>query len=113
MTEIPISSELIMTLAKTIGIPSPGASSIREIVHLVNKIEEKTDIKFVRMEMGVPGLPAPSVGVEAEIAALKSGVASIYPDISGIGPLKNETSRFIKLFLDVDIDPEGCIPNVG
>jgi len=113
MTEIPISSELIMTLAKTIGIPSPGASSIREIVHLVNKIEEKTDIKFVRMEMGVPGLPAPSVGVEAEIAALKSGVASIYPDISGIGPLKNETSRFIKLFLDVDIDPEGCIPTVG
>jgi len=113
MTEIPISSELIMTLAKTIGIPSPGASSIREIVHLVNKIEEKTDIKFVRMEMGVPGLPAPSVGVEAEIAALKSGVASIYPDISGIEPLKNETSRFIKLFLDVDIDPEGCIPTVG
>jgi aspartate/methionine/tyrosine aminotransferase len=113
MTEIPISSELIMTLAKTIGIPSPGASSIREIVHLVNKIEEKTDIKFVRMEMGVPGLPAPSVGVEAEIAALKSGVASIYPDISGIKPLKNETSRFIKLFLDVDIDPEGCIPTVG
>ena len=113
MTEIPISSELIMTLAKTIGIPSPGASSIREIVHLVNKIEEKTDIKFVRMEMGVPGLPAPSVGVEAEIAALKSGVASIYPDISGIGPLKNETSRFIKLFLDVDFDPEGCIPTVG
>ena len=53
MTEIPISSELIMTLAKTIGIPSPGASSIREIVHLVNKIEEKTDIKFVRMEIGV------------------------------------------------------------
>jgi aspartate/methionine/tyrosine aminotransferase len=113
MTEIPISSELIMTLAKTIGIPSPGASSIREIVHLVNKIEEKTDIKFVRMEMGVPGLPAPSVGVEAEIAALKSGVASIYPDISGIEILKNETSRFIKLFLDVDIDPEGCIPTVG
>ena len=113
MTEIPISSELIMALAKTIGIPSPGASSIREIVHLVNKIEEKTDIKFVRMEMGVPGLPAPSVGVEAEIAALKSGVASIYPDISGIEPLKNETSRFIKLFLDVDIDPEGCIPTVG
>jgi aspartate/methionine/tyrosine aminotransferase len=113
MIEIPISSDLIMTLAKTIGIPSPGASSIREIVHLVNKLEENTGIKFIRMEMGVPGLPAPSIGIEAEIAALKNGVASIYPDISGIEPLKKETSRFIKLFLDIDIDPQGCIPTVG
>jgi len=37
-----------------------------------------------------------SIGIEAEIAALKQGVASIYPDISGIEPLKKETSRFIK-----------------
>jgi len=102
-----------MTLARTIDIPSPGASSIREIVHLVNKIEEKTGVKFIRMEMGVPGLPAPQIGIDAEIAALKRGVASVYPDISGIEPLKNETSRFIKLFLNIDIKPQGCIPTVG
>jgi aspartate/methionine/tyrosine aminotransferase len=113
MTGIPISHELILTLSRSCGIPSPGASSIREIVHLVNKVEENTGINFIRMEMGVPGLPAPSIGIEAEIEALKSGVASLYPDISGIGPLKRETARFIKLFLDVDIDPEGCIPTVG
>jgi aspartate/methionine/tyrosine aminotransferase len=113
MTEIPISPEIIMTIANSIGIPRPGTSSIREISHLVNKIEAKTGVRFVRMEMGVPGLPAPSIGIEAEIAALRSGVASLYPDISGIKPLKNETSRFIKLFLDIDIDPEGCIPTVG
>ena len=102
-----------MTLARTNDIPSPGASSIREIVHLVNKIEEETGVKFIRMEMGVPGLPANQIGIDAEIAALKSGVASVYPDISGIEPLKNETSRFIKLFLDIDIKPQGCIPTVG
>jgi aspartate/methionine/tyrosine aminotransferase len=113
MKYIPISPEIIKKLAKTIGISSPGTSSIREIVHLVNVIEKNTGIKYIRMEMGVPGLAAPSVGTDAEIAALKNGVASIYPDISGIRPLKKETSRFIKLFLDVDIDPEGCIPTVG
>ncbi len=113
MTDIPISSEIIKTLANTISIPSLGRSSIREIAQLVNRIEEKTGIKFIRMEMGVPGLPAPSIGIEAEIAALKSGVASLYPDISGLKSLKKETSRFIKLFLDVDIDPQGCIPTVG
>ena len=37
----------------------------------------------------------------------------MYPDISGIKPLKKEASRFIKLFLDVDIKPQGCIPTVG
>lgn len=113
MTEFPISPEIIKTLAETIGSPSPGSSSIREIVHLVNKIEEHTGINFIRMEMGVPGIPAPSIGIEAEIAALNSGVASIYPDITGIKPLKKETSRFIKLFLDIDIKPQGCIPTVG
>src|SRR5665647_236218 len=100
MNDIPISPELIKTIASTISIPSPGTCSIREIVHLVDIIEEKTGIRFIRMEMGVPGIPAPSVGIEAEIAALKRGVASIYPDISGIEPLKNETARFIKLFLN-------------
>lgn len=113
MTNIPISSEIIKGVAESIGIPSPGSASIREITHLVNKIEAKTGVRFIRMEMGVPGLPAPSIGVDAEIAALKSGVASLYPEICGIEPLKNETSRFIKLFLDIDVDPQGCIPTVG
>ena len=113
MIDIPISPEIIKKLTNAIGIPSLEASSIREIVHLVNKIEEYTGIKFIRMEIGVPGLPAPSVGIEAEIAALKNGVASVYPDITGIKTLKKETSRFIKLFLDIDIDPKGCIPTVG
>ncbi|HUX55435.1 MAG TPA: pyridoxal phosphate-dependent aminotransferase [Bacteroidales bacterium] len=113
MSNIPISPEIVNGLVKTLGNPSPGSSSIREIVQLVNKIEEKTGIKFIRMEMGVPGLPSPSIGTEAEIDALKKGVASIYPNIAGITPLKTETSRFIKLFLDIDIDPQGCIPTVG
>jgi aspartate/methionine/tyrosine aminotransferase len=113
MNEIPISFDLIMTLAKTADIRSLDKASIREIVQLVNLIERKTGVKFVRMEMGVPGLNAPAIAIEAEIAALKNNVASVYPDISGIESLKKETARFIKLFLNVDIDPQGCIPTVG
>ncbi len=113
MIDIPISPESIKNLSEAAGILCPGTSSIREIVHLVNVIEESTGIKFIRMEMGVPGLPAPSIGINAEIAALKNGVAAVYPDITGIEPLKSEASRFIKLFLDTDISPEGCIPTVG
>jgi aspartate/methionine/tyrosine aminotransferase len=40
-------------------------------------------------------------------------VSSDYPNIEGLGLLKEESSRFIKLFLDLDIDPQGCIPTVG
>jgi aspartate/methionine/tyrosine aminotransferase len=113
MNKIPISDELINDLIKKSGLPEPGSASIREITHLVNLIEKATGMNFVRMEMGVPGLPAPEIGIEAEIAALKKGAASHYPDISGIPSLKKETSRFIKLFLNLDVRQEGCIPTVG
>ena len=113
MNNIPISSDLVNDIVKENGLQSPGSSSIREIVHLVDLIEAKTGIRFVRMEMGVPGLPTPSIGIEAEIAALKNGVSSLYPDISGIPQLKAETARFIKLFLNIDITPGSCIPTVG
>lgn len=113
MDNIPISEDIIESLKKATGILSPGTASIREIVALVNRIEKETGIRFVRMEMGVPGLPAPEIGINAEIEALKSGVGSLYPDIAGLRSLKEEASRFIKLFLDIDISPGGCIPTVG
>ena len=36
-----------------------------------------------------------------------------YPNIAGITPLKEQASRFIKAFLNVDVNPEGCVPTVG
>lgn len=113
MNSIPLPGNIVESSKEATGVVSPGKASIREIVSLVNHIESKSGIKFVRMEMGVPGLPPPSVGVEAEIEALKNGVSALYPDITGLGILKRETSRFIKLFLNVDVDPMGCVPTVG
>ena len=113
MSKIPIPAELINDIISKNGLPEPGTASIREIVFLANQIEKATGIKFIRMEMGVPGLPTPSIGIDAEIEALRSGVTSIYPDIRGIPLLKEEASRFIKLLLNLDIKPEGCIPTVG
>ena len=63
--------------------------------------------------MGSPGLPASRFGIEAQKEALDNGVASSYPNISGIAPLKEQASRFVKAFLDIDVKPEGCIPTVG
>jgi aspartate/methionine/tyrosine aminotransferase len=109
----PVDYEIVSNKINASGLASIGTASIREIVKLVNQIERATGVKFIRMEMGVPGLLPPSIGTDAEIVALKKGVASEYPNIEGIRPLKDETSRFLKLFLNIDISPIGCVPTVG
>jgi len=109
----PLDYQIVTQKVKESKLESPGKASIREIKKLVDEIEQATGEKFVRMEMGVPGLPPTKIGVDAEIEALKKGVAAIYPDIYGIQPLKVETSKFVKLFMDIDVSPEGCIPTCG
>lgn len=96
-----------------LGICDLGIAKIREIVKLVNTIEQASGEKYIRMEMGVPGLEPASVGTEAEIEALKNGVASKYANIEGIPEFKNEAARFVKLFLGLDVSPGSCIPTVG
>ncbi len=113
MNNTPINYEIVKRKIEESNLSNVGKASIREIKKLIDGIEQDTGKKYIRMEMGIPGLPAAQVGIEAEIAALKKGVASVYPDIQGIPELKQEASRFVKLFLDVDVDPEGCIPTVG
>jgi aspartate/methionine/tyrosine aminotransferase len=109
----PISKELVDQIVANSGINNLGTASIREIKKLINQIEEKSNTHFIRMEMGIPGIPASKIGVNAQIEALQNGCAAIYPDIDGTPELKNEMSRFIKNFLDLDISPSGCIPTVG
>jgi hypothetical protein len=109
----PINREIVERKIKELGVPDIGNASIREIVQLVSSIEAVTGDRYIRMEMGVPGLPPAKVGVEAEIEALRNNVASAYPRIDGIQPLKDETSRFVKLFMNIDVKPEGCVPTVG
>lgn len=113
MRKTPINSDIVSKVINDFGIHPVGRGTIREIVKIVNDIQEETGNEFIRMEMGVPGLEPAEVGVEAEIKALKSGVASRYPNIEGIPTLKNEVSRFVKLFMDIDVPPECCIPTVG
>jgi len=110
---LPVDNSLIKDLASRLGLQQPGKSSIREIVNLVNHLERHTGIRYVRMEMGIPGLPPPQPAIEAEIEALRNGVASIYPPIEGVTELKEETSRFLKLFLNIGVNPAGCIPTCG
>ncbi len=111
--QTPIDRNLVDEKIHELGLRSLGEAKIREIVKLVNGIEEESGENFIRMEMGVPGLEPVSVGTQAEIDALERGVASKYANIEGIPEIKFEISRFVKLFLNLDVSPESCIPTVG
>ena len=113
MRKTPVDKHIVQSKINESGLADVRRSSIREMVRLVNDIEKASGIKFFRMEMGVPGLPSPSMGTEAEILAIQQGVTAIYPPIDGIPSVKFETARFLKLFADADFAPTGCIPTVG
>ncbi len=113
MRETPIHFETVKDKIKLSGLKSVGRASIREIKKLVDVIEKATGERFIRMEMGIPGLPPSKIGVQGQIDALKKGVAAKYPDIHGVQILKDEISRFVKLFMNIDVRDEGCLPTVG
>jgi aspartate/methionine/tyrosine aminotransferase len=111
--DTPVNAELVKEKLAKLNISDMNKASIREVVQVVDMIEAESGIKYVRMEMGVPGLPASKIGVEAEIKALQKGVASIYPNINGIGELKKEAARFVKNFININVSPEHCVPATG
>lgn len=113
MQNTPINKEVVKNKLDSLNINDMNKASIREVVQVVDMIEAETGEKFVRMEMGVPGLPPAKVGVNAEIEALKNGVASIYPNINGIPELKTEAARFVKNFMNIEVKPENCVPTTG
>ncbi len=113
MKDTPIDYDIVKKEIENSGLAKIGKGTIREIVRTVNNIEKESGKKFIRMEMGVPGLAPPEIGTEAEIKALKRGVASKYPMIEGITALKTEASRFVNLFLNIDVSEKSCIPSVG
>jgi len=105
--------EIVENMFHELRIPDPEKATIREILAVVNRLEKETGVRYIRMEMGVPGLKPARIGVEAEIKALESGVASVYPMVDGLEELKQESARFVKNFMNINVSPEACIPAVG
>jgi len=113
INKTPIDAGVVKKKIEASGLEKVGLGAIRELVRLVNEIEKETGEKYIRMEMGVPGLPPAQIGIDGEIEALRKGVASKYPMIEGVDILKTEISRFVKNFMNIDVDSKNCIPTVG
>lgn len=113
MRQTPINKNIIDETIKKFGIQDFEKATIREVKSVAAFAEKETGIEFIKLEMGIPGLPASKIGVDAQIKALNNGIARSYPDIQGYPELKKQASRFVKAFIGVDIMPEGCVPVCG
>lgn len=105
--------DLVARTAEAMHVADLSQATIGEVLLVAQQLEKETGIPFIRMDQGSPGLPANRRGIEAEKAALDRGVGSQYPAAAGVPELKNEASRFIKAFLDVDVSSRSCVPTVG
>ena len=105
--------ELVDEIVARLNIADLENATIGEVLLVASALEEKTGIPFIRMDQGSPGLPPNRIGIEAEKAALDSGIVSQYPAAAGVAELKEQASRFVKAFLDLDITPRACIPTTG
>ena len=108
-----ISEEKLQAKLREMGIEDISRTTIRQCSMIGSALEAEAGEEFSHLEFGVPGIPACPIGIEAQKKALDSGVPSIYPSVQGIPELKTNAARFIKAFIDIDIDPRGIVPTVG
>lgn len=107
------SKELVAEIVDQLKIADLENATIGEVLLVASALEQRTGIPFIRMDQGSPGLPPNKIGIEAEKAALDSGIVSQYPAAAGVAELKEQASRFVKAFLDIDISARACIPTTG
>ncbi len=109
----PVDNSILDSILKKLSIPDVSTATIRQICSVAAELEVATSDKCVHLEIGNPGLPAEEVGIEAECAALRSGVANKYPDIAGIPALKEAGHKFLEAFMGIDVPAKGIVPTVG
>ena len=108
-----IDSSLINREMQNLEVTSFDDLSIRQLVSLVKTFEKESGEEFIHFEIGVPGLPASQVGIEAQKRALDEGVASVYPALEGEPALKQAAAKFIRAIVGAEVEPRHCIPTVG
>ena len=112
--KFPLSIDYISKIKKQIGVDTLNNATIREIVQISTIIQKEVDNEpLIRFDKGIPGLPPFEIGVDAEIKALKNGIAAIYPNVEGISDAKEQMSIFYKKFMNLNIGSELCFPVSG
>ena len=109
---IPLEKQQLDVIFNETGFNSKNLS-IRETNRLSTIINQKHNIEFVRMEMGIPNIPTSDIAKTAEKEAIDKGLQGFYPPFDGIPELKEAGREFVKAFLDLDVENKHIIPTCG
>ena len=109
----PLPKQTLDRVLRDMGIEDISRTTIRQCAMIGGMLEQEAGEPFSHLEFGVPGIPACPIGIEAQRKALDEGKCSIYPSVQGLPELKENASRFVKAFIDIDINPKGIVPTVG
>ena len=109
---IPLKKQQLDVIFNETGFNSKNLS-IRETNRLSTIINQKHNIEFVRMEMGIPNIPTSEIAKTAEKEAIDKGLQGFYPPFDGIPELKEAGREFVKAFLDLDVENKHIIPTCG
>ena len=109
---IPLKKQHLHKIFDETGFDSENLS-IRETNRLATIINDKHNIEFVRMEMGIPNIPTPEIAKDAEKEAIDKGLQGFYPPFDGILELKSAGRNFVKAFLNLDVENKHIIPTCG
>ena len=110
---LPLAPDVIQNELRKMGIDDISRTTIRQCAMIGASLEEQADEPFSHLEFGIPGIPPCPIGIEAQKKALDEGKCAIYPSVQGMPELKQNASRFVKAFIDVDVNPKGIVPTVG
>ncbi len=108
-----ISPERLSAAKAKLHIDRLETTTIRQLVMLINELEAASGESFVRMELGVPGLPPAPQAIAAEHAVLDSIKVTQYPALNGNPSLRDALSTYFKAFMNVSIEPDNCVPTAG
>ena len=70
--ETPIKKEIVDGLVAELGITDFAKATIREVKQVAAKSEKASGVEFIKMEMGIPGLPAAQAGERSCLSVCES-----------------------------------------
>ncbi len=108
-----IEERVVDTVLESLDVKNLGAATIRQCYNAALALERISGEKFVHLEFGVPGIEACAVGIEAQKRALDSGVASVYPSVTGSPEFRDNSARFVRAFIGTAVPADGIYPTVG
>ncbi len=107
------SEELVERAVSELHIADLSQATIGDVLLVAQYLEKETGIPFYSDGSRLSGASCQSNRYRGRESSARPGVGSQYPAAAGVAELKNEASRFVKAFMNVEISPRACVPTTG